>query len=313
MTNSLGDTPAAARQRVRHGLRRARRATSLTQSDVANRLGWSLSKVQRIEIGEVAVSETDLRAALALLGVTAPDTVNALVDDARLARRERWSMPAEYRKYLSPGLRQLLQFEKVATEIRAYQTFAIPGVLQTPEMAEYIVETAQRDQVDAGDGNPAKDEERKVRFEARVLRRQQVIERLDGPAYYLLLDEAALERKVGGALLMAKQLEDLATVAARPNIFVRVIPKEDGLGAIMGAAGAFVLINLSDDTDDDVLYRELFHEDSLIHDPDKIHPYRSAFERLWKLSLSEDATQRRITATAAALRSELDHSNATTL
>ncbi len=249
---------------------------------------------------------------LVLLGVTDPDAVNALVKDARLARRERWTMPAEYRKYLTPGLRQLLQFEKVATEIRTYQTFFIPGALQTPAMAECILNTAQREQGATADEHHANEEERRVRFEARMLRRQQVLERTDGPAYYLLLDETALERRVAGTDVMAEQLEDLADVAARPNIFVRVIPKEDSLGAFIGAAGTFILINLSDDANDDVLYREFLNEDSLIHDLDKIRPYRSAFERLWELSLPEDATQRLITATATALRTELDRQQVVT-
>src|SRR5690349_15515657 len=83
MTRSLGgDTPAVARERVRSGLRRARRQTDLKQTDVAKRLRWSLSKVQRVETGEVAVSETDIRALLALYGVTDADTVETMAADA---------------------------------------------------------------------------------------------------------------------------------------------------------------------------------------------------------------------------------------
>jgi hypothetical protein len=36
----------------------------MSQGDVAASLGWSLSKVQRIEGGEVTISGTDLRAML---------------------------------------------------------------------------------------------------------------------------------------------------------------------------------------------------------------------------------------------------------
>lgn len=303
MTNSSDDTPAAARERVRRELRRARQQTnpSLTQGDVAKRLGWSISKVQRIEIGEVAVSETDLRAMLDLLGVTAAETVARLVDDARLARRERWSTKPAYRKYLSPGLRQLLQFEKVATEIRSYQPFILPGVVQTPAVAEYIVDAARDD---------LEPEERQVRVEARGLRRAQVVDRADGPAYYLVLDESVLMRRIGGTRLMAEQLMDLVAVAEHPNILIRVMPLRESRGAIMGTAGAFTLINLSDDADDDVVYWESFREDSLLRDPGKIRPYRTAFEQLWKLSLPEDASLRLINANATALRSELDRPQA---
>ena len=264
---------------------------------MAKRLHWSLSKVQRIEIGEVAVSEGDLRQLLTLLGVDSAEIISGLVDDARLARRERWSTPPEHRKYLSPGVRQLLQLETAATEIRSYQHFVIPGLLQTPEMARYIVDQAHRE---------VTPEEQQVRFEVRLLRRKQVVERLDGPRHYLLLDESVLMRRIGGKRVMAEQLEDLAQIATQPNIYVRVMPLEETTGAIMGVATSFILLNLSDDEDDVALYRENFYEDSVVHDADKIRPYREGFERLWEQSLSRDASIRRIMANAMALRIQLD-------
>jgi transcriptional regulator with XRE-family HTH domain len=299
MTNSLGgDTPAVARERVRSGLRRARRKTDLTQTDVARRLSWSLSKVQRIETGEVAVSETDMRALLDLYGVTAPDTVAALAADANLARRERWSTPAEYRRYLPPGLRQLLQFEVVATRIRAYQSLLLPGELQTPAMAEFIIAEA---------GGHLDAEERRVRLEVRLRRRRDVIERADGSQYYLVIDEGVIKRPVGGDLLMAEQLEDLAALATRPRIFIRIVPFDASRGAIIGSFGNFKLMNLSDeDADDTVLYRERLTTDRIDHDAEEIRPYREAFESLWKLSLPEEASLRLIEHAAMGFRVRLD-------
>jgi transcriptional regulator with XRE-family HTH domain len=297
MTGSLdGDTPAVARERLRVGLRRARQKTDLTQTEVARQLGVSLSKIQRIEIGEVAVSETDLRALLKLYGVTESDAVTAMAADARLARRERYTTDPEYRKNLTPSLRRLLQFEAAATRIRTYQSVLLPGVLQTPAMARYILDEV---------GSHLTEDERRVRFEARMRRREDVIESADGPGYYLVLDESVIMRNVGGAALMAEQLDDLAETSSRPNVFVRVVPLAESKGAIIGMLGSFVLMSLSnDDADDAVLYQERSRSDDIDHDPDKIRPYRDAFEDLWKLSLSEDATLRRIRAAAATLAYE---------
>lgn len=300
MTSSLGggDTPAVARQRVRRWLRRARQETDLTQTDIAKKLGWSLSKVQRIESGEVAVSETDLRAVLELYRVTDDEVVTALVKDARLARRERWATDPEHRKYLSPGLRRLVQFEAVATQIRSYQPLLLPGLLQTAATAEYIINEA---------GSYLTADERRVRFEVRMRRRKDVIERPDGPEYFLVIDESVIQRNVGGARTTAEQLEHLAEVATRPKVNVRIVPLEEGKGATIGMLGNFVLMNLSDDdADDSVLYRERFTADDIDHDPEKIRPYRDAFENLWKLSLPEDASLRAIRAAATALRARLD-------
>jgi transcriptional regulator with XRE-family HTH domain len=299
MTNSLGgETPAVARQRVRRWLRQARQKTALTQTDIATRLGWSLSKVQRIESGEVAVSETDLRAVLDIFRVSDAQVVAALVKDARLARRERWTTDPSHLKYLSPGLRRLMQFETVATQIRSYQPLLLPGILQTAATAKYIIEIA---------GGSVTEDGQNVRFEVRRRRRKDVIERADGPMYYLVIDESVILRNVGGIRNTAEQLEDLAETAILPKVSVRVVPLDEPKFVRIGVMGIFSLINLSDDdADDSVLYRERFIDDELDHDAEKIRPYRDGFEELWKLALPEDASLRLIQAKAADLRTRLD-------
>jgi transcriptional regulator with XRE-family HTH domain len=298
MTAAHGDSPAVARQRVRRAIRAGRKTSEMTQSDVAQRLGWSLSKVQRIESAEVAVSETDLRALLQLFGVIDERTVEGLSRDARISRRERWWTAPEYRTYLHPGLRQLLQFETVAAEIRAYQPHLIPGILQTPAMADYVI----------GEwGREVPPEGRQVRYDVRLLRRKQVIERSDGPNYLLILDESVIERKTGGAKMMAEQLEDLAEVAARPNVFVRIVPLDKG--GVIAHLGAFIVLDLSDeDTDDSVLYSESFRKDEISHDQVIVHRYREFFETVWEQAFDEAATLRLIIAKAAVLRSSMDRS-----
>ena len=67
---AAGDLPAVARRRVRMALREAREKRDLTQSQVAEAMEWSLSKVMRIESGEVTIAPNDLRFLLAYLGIT---------------------------------------------------------------------------------------------------------------------------------------------------------------------------------------------------------------------------------------------------
>ena len=66
---ATGDSPASARRRLRQALRRARDAAGLTQGEVSDSLHWSLSKVQRIESGDVTISVTDVSALLRLFDV----------------------------------------------------------------------------------------------------------------------------------------------------------------------------------------------------------------------------------------------------
>ena len=57
---------ATTRRRLRMELRRLREAARLHQSDVAQRLDWSISKLIRIENGSVGISVTDLLALMSL-------------------------------------------------------------------------------------------------------------------------------------------------------------------------------------------------------------------------------------------------------
>ncbi|HEU4346782.1 MAG TPA: Scr1 family TA system antitoxin-like transcriptional regulator, partial [Actinoplanes sp.] len=140
MTADPQASPAVARRRVRLALRKARQGKGLSQADVAAKLEWSLSKVQRIESGEVSVSGTDLRALAILYGSFTAEEVDQLLGDTRVARRQRWWTAPEYRQHLSPGLIELLGFEAEATRISAYQPMLVPGVLQTPAAATFILD-----------------------------------------------------------------------------------------------------------------------------------------------------------------------------
>src|SRR5690349_16350604 len=131
MSAEQGELPAVSRRRVRLALRKARENIGLSQGTVARSLSWSLSKLQRIELGEVAVSPTDLRALLDAYGVTDPVVIEPLIAETRTARRERYWNAEENRDRLSPALRQLAQFEVAATRIRVFQPALVPGLLQT--------------------------------------------------------------------------------------------------------------------------------------------------------------------------------------
>ena len=287
-----GEPPAVARQRVRRALRKAREGTPMSQGDVAKKLGWSLSKMQRIEAGEVAVSPTDLRALLDLYGITDPGDVARLAADARRSRRQRWLTPPEHRTYLTAAHRQLLQFEAQATTIRAYQSILIPGVLQTPAAAMTVLGWQ--------DNSSITDEQRRVRYDVRMQLRRRVVEEGDGPEYFMILDEAVIKRRLGTVEVMAELLESVAEVAHRSNLHVRVLPFDQG--AQTGLYTPFQLLDLSDDPEDVVAYRESIDSDEFIHDVAVIQKLRRVFDTLWEASLPEFETERRILAEAAALR-----------
>jgi transcriptional regulator with XRE-family HTH domain len=295
-----GESPAVARRRVRLALKKAREALGLSQSTVAKKMEWSLSKVQRIESGDVGISGTDLRVLLDLYGVTDEEEVEQLLEEARISRRQRWWTAAEYRDHLSPGLRQLLQFEAEAVAVRVYQPVLVPGAMQTPAQADFVLGWWNKSLTD---------DERRVRYNVRMQRRREIIDAPDGPLFLLILDESALKREVGGLEVMAEQLETLAEIASRPNIKIRIVPLQEG--ALLGVLGSFVVLDLDEkDPTDAVLYREIVTRDEIIHDPAEVRFYRENFERLWLRSYDEEKSLRAIDAEARNLRVRLDRGEA---
>jgi transcriptional regulator with XRE-family HTH domain len=295
MVAAKEEPPAVARQRVRRAIRKARLAAGFVQGDVARQLTWSLSKVQRIESGDVGVSVTDLRALLSIYGIRDEAVIEQLARDAAISRRQRWSVPAEYRDHLTPGLRQLLQFEEQAAVIRAYQPFIVPGILQTPATAEYLLGRFEK---------VLTEEDRKVRLDVRMVRAKRITDSERAPNYLLILDEAVLSREIGGRAVAAEQLESVVDLAQRPNIHLRIVKLREG--GIPGMLGPFTVLDLSeDDHEDAVLYRESYSDDVFIYDPEAVAYYRAQFEDLWPRCYDEAGSLRLVRAAAAAMRAAL--------
>lgn len=291
MSAARDELPAVSRRRVRLALRAARERTGLSQGEVAKKLGWSLSKIQRIELGEVNISPTDLRAILSLYEVTDEAQISVLLEDARTARRERYWTDQEHREYLPHGLLQLLQFERAATAIREYQPSLVPGYLQTSAVADATLSWFDRS---------LSADELRVRRQVRLSRRERVIKRAGAAEYRMLLDESALLRRVGSLEDMADQFEDLAEAALWPNVHLRVLPMDDG--ALMNMFGSFILLHLGEARDDAVLYRETYLRDEIVQDVPEVEYHLEVFERFWHRSLDEQASRAVILARVYDLR-----------
>lgn len=290
-----GESPAVARRRLRLALREAREAKGFTQSQVAKNLDWSLSKVQRIESGEVTVSSTDLRAFLADVGVADSERISHLVDLARLAksRRDFWEEP-KFRQHLTPSMKKLFQFESEASAYRSFQTTFLPGFLQTQAYAAYLLGLW---------GDELDETVQAVRLEARLRRREEMFNRPDPAMYLIVLDESVLHRMVGGVAIMAEQFQFLRSNMNRPNLIVRIMPFS--IGAILATTNPFTLLDLGGE-ENAVIYREAHLTDDIDESRERTKRYRGYFERVWEASWTEEITARKIEARAANLRSELD-------
>ncbi|MFC7280246.1 helix-turn-helix domain-containing protein [Paractinoplanes rhizophilus] len=104
--------PTVQRRRLRIELRKARSDTGLSQKQVAEELGWSPSKLLRIENGQVGISRTDLRALLDLYEITDSAQIKTFVEMAQQGRRQQaWS---QYRDVLYP---EYMAYLSVTTQV----------------------------------------------------------------------------------------------------------------------------------------------------------------------------------------------------
>ncbi|MEV4512796.1 helix-turn-helix transcriptional regulator [Dactylosporangium sp. NPDC049525] len=288
---TTGDSPAGARRRLRLAIRRIREATGRTQGQVAEELSWSISKVNRIETGEVTISRTDLQALLRLLDFRDEREAARLLEDARLSRVRGWWDRPEFRPYLDSTLRQLVQLESEATAIRSFQFAAFPGLLQIREYAAAVIDAAFAS---------SSAESRAARVDLRMLRQENLDKRSSRPMHIVILDEFLLQRIIGGADVTARQLKALTESARRPDVCVRLLPKEESVSLFYGA---FVLYDVVGETS--FLYREGLSE-GVVERSETVQQHRAKFDQMWKRCLTEDATLSAVEAQHAAIRANLE-------
>ncbi|BCB82337.1 helix-turn-helix domain-containing protein [Phytohabitans flavus] len=287
------EPPAVARRRVRLALRAAREARGFTQQHVADELDWSLSKVNRIEKGDVTVSKTDLLALLELFGVDDDELIDDLVRAARSSRQRGWWDEPRFREHLTPPMLQLLQFETEATAIRVFQPTLVTGPFQTRAYAQAVLDFWQPELSSVV---------REARLETRLMRGEQLLSRADPPDIYFIFDESLLHRPVGGVPVMAEQLRHLLLIMERPTVHVRVVPS--AAGALVAMLGPFLICDFGEE-ENAVLYRESLLLDEVVHSAETIGRHRRYFEHLWQESLSETESVRLIEARADHMYSRM--------
>jgi transcriptional regulator with XRE-family HTH domain len=278
-----GDSPTVARRRVRLAIREARDVAGLTQSQVAEAMEWSHSKVIRIENGEVSISPNDLRPLLSYLGIQDKTVVSALVGDARIARtrqRQAWYQAPQFREHLPPALLRLIEYEAEARAIRYYQVYFMPGPLQLPEYAAALL--AKYDEEIPADTM-------RVLVEARRMRREAILSRLGSLEIFMLLDESVLRRPIGGPTVFAAQLRELYRLSTDGHVSIRMIPFSADVPLTNNAT--FDLLSLGGEVDEgEVLYRESGMSDEIVEDKMTTSRHHKRYQKIWQEAATEEDT-----------------------
>ena len=177
-----GANPMARQRELGLRLRALRNEHGMTVEDVADKLLCSATKISRLETGARRPSLRDVRDLCALYELD-ESTSDELMSIAREAREQGW-----WTHYDDLDLDLLIGLEQEAAVITCFSMSYIPGLLQTAEYAQGIIQTVA----------PKMDlQVVHQRTEAR-LRRQQLLEKNNPPRFDVLLDEAVLHRGVEG-------------------------------------------------------------------------------------------------------------------
>ncbi|GAA1457694.1 helix-turn-helix domain-containing protein [Nocardiopsis exhalans] len=264
--------PTVRTRRLTGELRRHREKAGLTWEEVYEPMGWSESKMYRIENDKSRVIPRDVKRLLNLYGVTGEE-FDALMELAKKATEKGWWH--EYGQDLPSWFSFYIGLEDAASGIREYQMSLVPGLLQTEAYMRAILSTAPL--TDSDDGI-----ERKV--EVRLARQARVTAD-DAPlGLWMILDEAVIRRQVGGPDIMREQIQHLINLAGRRNVTLQILPFRAGEHASM--LGAFTLLEFPGADDPDVAYQESQTGSLYVEKPDQVGRYSLMFDHLREKALS---------------------------
>jgi hypothetical protein len=125
------------------------------------------------------------------------------------------------------------------------------------------------------------------RVELRM-RRQEYLQRENGPVLWVVLDEASLRRPMGGPDVMRAQVRYLIEQASRPNVTIQLLPYAVGAHAAEG--GAFTLLRFTESDLRDVVYLEHLTGAQYIEKPEDVEQYTRAMDQISVDALHPDAT-----------------------
>ena len=263
------DTPGAA-------LRALRERRGHTTRTAADGLGWSPSKISRIERSRSGVSQQDLDRLLEFYQAS-PEmrtSVAALVQQTtRRPRGSSQALPVAYEAYT--------RFEEQAAEMSIFAAMVVPGLCQIPEYAAAIIAEAPR----LDEGGFAD-----VRMETRM-KRQWILGRTPPLRLNVVLDESVLLRPIGGPEVMHRQRLRLNELSQRPETTIRVLPLE--VGAHPALTGQFAILDFPADIGiHPLVFCDGFTGGVLRDSHEDVELYRGCFAALGDLALSveESAT-----------------------
>lgn len=279
-----GNSYTSVRSRtVASELRKLREKTGLSCAAVAKTLGVSSSKISRMETGISGLQADDVATLLGFYQVSAVKR-NELLELLRRGDQKGWW---ERQAGLPSLWRAVIDYENKATRIQNYQPLVVPGLLQTGEYCEALMQGTD-DTLSAAELD---------NLVASRMARQTVLTRSTAPQYLAVVHEVALRMPVGGPRVMSRQLRHLLSISERPNVGLRAVPTS--VGANVGLRGPFMILELAEEPD--LVHVENQITGMFLEEDADLAGYRLALRNILGVTLAPDATAELIATIAAEL------------
>jgi len=256
-------------------LRRLREERGIAREEAGYAIRASDSKISRLERGRMGFKARDVADLLTLYGVHEESQRRELLDLAERANSPAWwsafldIVPSWFEVYI--GL------EDGASTIRAYEPQFVPGLVQTEEYARALITLGQADVT-------AQEIDRRV---ALRMTRQAILHRPGSPSYWVVVDEAALRRPLGGRQVIRRQIEELIRTAAQPNITLQILPFHR-VGHVTG--GSFSILRFSEPDLPDIVYLEQFISAVYLDKQQDVESYTATMDQLCTAAEPPDRT-----------------------
>jgi transcriptional regulator with XRE-family HTH domain len=278
----MAQNPTVRRLQLGRELRRLRERAEVSREDAAQELECHVSKVSRIEAGKMSAGVTEVKALLRLYSAAEDESEQVLTIAREARKRSTYRVPDWVRAYVG--------MEAEATEIKDFQVDLIPGLLQTRAYTEAVTRAA----------DPTRDPAEVDRLVAIRSDRQGRLTGDDPPLLWVVIDEAAIRRTVGGPEVMRDQLLQLREIARLPSVSVRILPFGAGAHAAMGTP--FTIVRLPDPPGGQVACVQSLWSVEYLDRPAQVDAYSVVFDRLCASALDDAESAGIIDDIAGGLR-----------
>ncbi|MFG2885499.1 helix-turn-helix domain-containing protein [Streptomyces sp. NPDC048297] len=239
-----------------------------SQGDVAASLGWSESKLSRIESGRLGITDNDLTALLARYDIT-DRGLRAYIVQLKARGNERgWETAV--RNAVSSVYADYIGYEGDASDAYNCETVLIPGLLQTHDYAAAVIDQHLPDITEG---------EREERLDIRA-KRQEVFGRPNPLVFWGAVSESVFRHVIGSPEIMAAQLDHMLKMCqAYPRVInIQILPESAASHAAL--FGPFVVLSFPERWEPDIVYLEGLTANRFLEENGEVQDYSRLFKRL---------------------------------